>query len=499
MFEHLKALVAAETKRTGKRRTIHLADETLRDGQQCLWATRMRTEHMLPIADRLDRAGLAGIQAMAPVQFDACVLFLKQDPFERIRLLRERITRTPLRGSVRSNLMRGFMPVANDITDLFVERQVANGLSEIGFFDALMCSDNLASSIHTAQKLGAGVGVMLPYNLAPGYDDALYVAKAREIVDRFNANTVGFYDAAGILTIDRLRTLIPAIKSAIGDTPLGFSTHCLTGLGPWLAIEAAVYGADRILTAVTPLANGNSVPSTQRIAQDLRAIGFDVLVDDAVLDQVGDYLSAVAAHEGLALGTPTEYEPSHYVTQYAGGAMSNLESSLQQAGIADKLPVVLEEIARVRVELGSPIMVTPYPAIIGAQAVMNVLNGERYNVVADEVKKYVCGYFGKLPLPVDQNILDRVIENGSSDVALTPEPLKPLVPGLRERYKNLSDDELLLRYMYGDEKVDGLAPTSASCIYSVQHPVVDLVSGLAKRHRKARVHVSEGAFSLQAT
>ena len=499
MFEHLKALVAAETKRTGKRRTIHLADETLRDGQQCLWATRMRTEHMLPIADRLDRAGLAGIQAMAPVQFDACVLFLKQDPFERIRLLRERITRTPLRGSVRSNLMRGFMPVANDITDLFVERQVANGLSEIGFFDALMCSDNLASSIHTAQKLGAGVGVMLPYNLAPGYDDALYVAKAREIVDRFNANTVGFYDAAGILTIDRLRTLIPAIKSAIGDTPLGFSTHCLTGLGPWLAIEAAVYGADRILTAVTPLANGNSVPSTQMIAQDLRAIGFDVLVDDAVLDQVGDYLSAVAAHEGLALGTPTEYEPSHYVTQYAGGAMSNLESSLQQAGIADKLPVVLEEIARVRVELGSPIMVTPYPAIIGAQAVMNVLNGERYNVVADEVKKYVCGYFGKLPLPVDQNILDRVIENGSSDVALTPEPLKPLVPGLRERYKNLSDDELLLRYMYGDEKVDGLAPTSASCIYSVQHPVVDLVSGLAKRHRKARVHVSEGAFSLQAT
>ena len=498
MFDHLKAMVAAETRRTGKRRTIHLADETLRDGQQCLWATRMRTEHMLPIAERLDRAGMVGIQAMAPVQFDACVLFLNQDPFERIRLLRQRITHTPLRGSVRSNLMRGFMPVADDITDLFVERQFANGLAEIGFFDALMCADNLASSIRTAQRIGAGVGVMLPYNLAPGYDDALYVAKAREVVERFKPNTVGFYDAAGILTIDRLRTLIPAIKNAIGNVALGFSTHCLTALGPWLAIEAAVYGADRILTAVTPLAHGNSVPSTQMMAQDLRALGFDVTVDVAALDEVGHYLGAVAAREGLASGTPTEYEPSHYVTQYAGGAMSNLASSLQQAGIAHKLPEVLEEIARVRVELGSPIMVTPYPAIIGAQAVMNVLNGERYRVVADEVKKYVCGYFGKLPLPVDQNVLDRVIENGSSDVALTPAPLKPLLPGLRERYKGLDDDALLLRTMYGDEKVDALVPTNVSSGYSLQHPIADLVSGLARRRQKARIHVSTPGFSLQA-
>jgi oxaloacetate decarboxylase (Na+ extruding) subunit alpha len=499
MFEQLKALVAAETQRTGKRRTIQLADETLRDGQQCLWATRMRTEHMLPIADRLDRAGLVGIQAMAPVQFDACVLFLKQDPFERIRLLRERITRTPLRGSVRSNLMRGFMPVADDITDLFVERQFANGLAEIGFFDALMCWDNLAASIQTAQSLGAGVGVMLPYNLAPGYDDDLYVAKAREVVKRYKPDTLGFYDAAGILTLDRLRTLIPAIKSAIGDVPLGFSTHCLTALGPWLAVEAAVHGADRILTAVTPLANGNSVPSTQMIAQDLRAIGFDVVVDDAALDEVGRYLGAVAAREGHASGTSNEYEPSHYVTQYAGGAMSNLESSLQQAGIAHKLPAVLEEIARVRVELGSPIMVTPYPAIIGAQAVMNVINGERYKVVADEVKKYVCGYFGKLPLPVDQNILDRVIENGSSDVALTPEPPKPLLPGLRQRYKGLDDDALLLRYMYGDEKVDALLPTQVGSVYSLRHPVVDLVSGLAKRRQQAQVHVRNADLSLRTT
>jgi oxaloacetate decarboxylase alpha subunit len=498
MLEHLKTLVATETARTGKRRTIHLTDDTLRDGQQCLWATRMRTEHMLPIAERMDRAGFLSIQAIALVQFDASVLFLNQDPFERIRLLRERITRTPMRGAVRSNLMRGFFPVADDITELFVERQIANGIRDIGIFDALLCSDNLVPSIRTAQRLGANVTLLLGYNIAPGYDDALYARKAREAVERFGVQTVTLADAAGIMTIDRVRTLVPAMKRAIGDTRLEFNTHCLTGLGPLLAIEAAVHGADSILTAVDPLANGNSLPASQMIARNLREIGFDVAVDNRLLDEVGEYFGALAERERQPVGVPAEYEPSHYVTQYAGGAMSNLESQLKAAGIADKLPAVLEEIGRVRVELGSPIMVTPYPAIISAQAVMNVLNSERYKVVPDEVKKYVCGYFGALPLPVDGNVKDRVLANGSKDVALTPPVIAPVLPGLRQRYKDLGDDELLLRYMYGDEKINGLAPTAADGRFSVHHPVVDLVAGLAKRPSKARVQMSGRGFSLSA-
>ena len=195
---------------------------------------------------------------------------------------------------------------------------------------------------------------------------------------------------------------------------------------------------------------------------------------------------------------PAEYEPSHYVTQFAGGAMSNLESQLKLAGMPDKLPAVLEEIGRVRVELGSPIMVTPYPAIVSAQAVMNVLNNERYKVVPDEVKKYVCGYFGELPLPVDANVKDRIIGNGSKDVALTPPAIEPVLPGLRQRYKDIGDDELLLRYMYGDEKINGLGPTATDDQFSLRHPVVDLVAGLAKRERKAQVQLSGNGFSLNA-
>jgi oxaloacetate decarboxylase alpha subunit len=499
MLDHLKSLVAAETTRTGQRRKIHLTDDTLRDGQQCLWATRMRTEHMLPIATHMDRAGFLSMQAIALVQFDASVLFLNQDPFERIRLLSQRITHTPLRAAIRSNLMRGFFPVADDITDLFVERQIANGVREIGLFDALMCNHNLASSIATAHRLGADVTLLLGYNIAPGYDDALYASKAREAVERFGVQTVTLADAAGILTLERVRTIIPAIKQAIGNNArLEFNTHCLTGLGPLLAIEAAVHGADSILTAVDPMANGNSLPAAQMIARNLREIGFDVDVDDVLLDEVGAYFGALAEREGQPVGVPAEYEPSHYITQYAGGAMSNLQSQLQLAGIADKLPAVLEEIGRVRVELGSPIMVTPYPAIVSAQAVMNVLNKERYKVVPDEVKKYVCGYFGELPLPVDDSVKDRIITNGSKDVALTPPVIEPVLPGLRQRYRNIGDDELLLRYMYGDEKINALGPTATGDSYSLRHPVVDLVAGLAQRKRKAQVHVSGAGFSLSA-
>jgi oxaloacetate decarboxylase alpha subunit len=162
------------------------------------------------------------------------------------------------------------------------------------------------------------------------------------------------------------------------------------------------------------------------------------------------------------------------------------------------MPAVLEEIGRVRVELGSPIMVTPYPAIVSAQAVMNVLNGERYKVVPDEVKKYVCGYFGDLPLPVEGNVKDKVIANGSKDVALKPPVIEPVLPGLRQRYRNIGDDELLLRYMYGDEKINALKPTGTGDIYSLNDPVVDLVSGLAQRKRKSQVQVSGGGFSLSA-
>jgi oxaloacetate decarboxylase alpha subunit len=178
--------------------------------------------------------------------------------------------------------------------------------------------------------------------------------------------------------------------------------------------------------------------------------------------------------------------------------MTNLQSQLQLAGIADKLPVVLEEIGRVRVELGSPVMATPFPAMIAAQAVMNVLSGERYKVVPDEVKKYVCGYFGALPLPVDPDVKDRVLANGSREIATTPPALAPKVPELRRRYPGLSDDELLLRAMYGDEKITGLVPVAVDDTFSVRRPLHELIAGLARHPEQRHVHIAMAGFELRS-
>jgi oxaloacetate decarboxylase alpha subunit len=247
------------------------------------------------------------------------------------------------------------------------------------------------------------------------------------------------------------------------------------------------------------MANGNSVPSAQMLARNLREIGFDVDFDDRLADEISDYFVGVARREGFPLGIPAEYDPAHFETQYAGGAMSNLVAQLEQAGIADKLPAVLDEIARVRVELGSPVMATPFPAIVAAQAVMNVLSGERYKVVPDEVKKYACGYFGALPLPLDPNVTDRIIANGSREIAVTPPPLEPLMPQLRRRYGHLSDDQLLLRYMYGDEKIDALRPTVVDDTFSLEHPMVELIARLAREPERRRIHVTGADLDRRAS
>lgn len=496
MLTNLRQLVEAEYSRTGQRRTIALTDGTLRDAHQCLWATRMRTEHMLPIAEKIEEAGFGSAEALAMVGFDAGVLFLHQDPFERVRLLRDRITMTPLRGAVRSNLLHGFYPQPDDLNALFIERMLVNGIRDFAFLDSLHSWDNVSPGIRVAQRLGAKITIALVFNLAPGYDDDFYVRQAREVIDRFAPDTICLADAGGSLTVERTRTLVPALRAAIGGTRLELNTHCLTGMGPQVALEAAVYGADQILTAIDPLANGNSLPSAQMMARDLRALGFDVAVDDRLLDDVGDYLGKLADQLGYPVGVPAEYDPANYHTQYAGGAMTNLEAQLKAAGIADKLPAVIEEIGRVREELGSPVMATPFPAIVAAQAVMNVLNTERYAVVPDEVKKYVCGYFGALPLPVDDGVRDLVMSNGSRDISETPPQLDPILPRLRGRHGHLSPDEMILRYMYDDQKIDALVPVEDT--FSVEQSIVELVAGLGRMPSRRNVRLVAPGVEMRA-
>jgi oxaloacetate decarboxylase alpha subunit len=471
-------------------REIPIVDTTLRDAHQCLWATRMTTAHMLPVAERMDRIGFQRIDLAGTIQFDVCVRYLKENPWERVRLMRQRVTRTPLSSFIRSKNLVSFDVVPDDIVRLWVERLVANGFREVGSFDGLNDVDNMLVSLDVARALGVKTFGALSYCLSPVHTDELYVRTAADLVKRGKVDAIWLKDAGGLLTVDRIRTLVPAIKKVIGDVPLELHSHCMTGLAPLVYIEGIKAGADRIHSSIAPLANGNAQPATQSMARDLRALGYTLGVDDALIDEVGEHFRRIAEQEDKPLGVPQEYDAFHYEHQVPGGMLSNFRAQLAQVGLSDKFRALLEECARVRRELGYPIMITPFAQLVGTQAVLNVVQGERYRTVPDEVKKYALGYYGKLLAPIDPDVLDRIVANGTPTIPLKPRPLPPAVPKLRRQYLDASDDERLLRFMFAGSQVDDmLAAGPMKTEYVFEKPLVRLVRELAKR-RVSRVHFS---------
>jgi oxaloacetate decarboxylase alpha subunit len=471
-------------------REIAVVDTTLRDAHQCLWATRMTTAHMLPVAERMDRIGFQRIDLAGTIQFDVCVRYLKENPWERVRLMRRRVQETPLSSFIRSKNLVSFDIVPDDIVQLWVERLVANGFRAIGSFDGLNDVDNMLVSLDVARALGVKTFGALSYSLSPVHTDELYVRTANELVKRGKVDAIWLKDAGGLLTVDRIRTLVPAIKKVIGDIPLELHSHCMTGLAPLVYIEGVKAGAECIHSSIAPLANGNAQPSTQSMATNLRVLGYKVSVDDALIDEVGEHFRRIAEHEGKPLGFPQEYDAFHYEHQVPGGMLSNFRVQLAHAGLSDKFHELLEECARVRRELGYPIMITPFAQLVGTQAVLNVVQGERYRTIPDEVKKYALGYYGKLLAPIDPNVLDRIVSNGSPTIALKPQPLPPAAARLRKQYPNADDDERLLRFMYAGSQVDEmLAAGAMTTDYVFETPLVRLVRELAKR-RLSRVYLS---------
>jgi oxaloacetate decarboxylase alpha subunit len=251
-------------------------------------------------------------------------------------------------------------------------------------------------------------------------------------------------------------------------------------------------------TSIAPLANGPAQPATQTIARNLRQMGYTVELDDRLIDEISEHFRAVAEQEGKPLGVPMEYDAFHFEHQVPGGMLTNFKFQLAQAGISHRFQDTLLECARIRQELGWPIMVTPFAQLVGTQAVLNVVCGERYRVVPDEVKKYVLGYYGKLLAPIEPNAFDRIVENGSSQIPLKPRPLEPGVPELRRKYPHMSDDERLLRCSFAGSQVDEMqAAGPMQTEYDFNRPLLHLLSELAKRRRYKHVYVEKGPVRLE--
>ena len=481
-------------------RRIGVIDTTLRDGQQSLWATRMTTAMMLPVAERLDEAGYDAIEIMGSVHFDAAVRYLKEDPWERIRLMSARIPNTPLKSNIRSKSLVTFRLLPDDVVHLWVERLIANGVQRITPFDPLFDLDNIVDTIKVAKRAGAAAGVAFIYCDSPVHTDAFYVGKVRELMDRVEVDHIMLKDSGGLLTPDRIRTLVPALKGIMGDMSLELHSHCMTGLAPLVYLEGIAAGADTVQTGTPPLANGSAQPSTPTVVRNLRQMGYQVDVDLDAVDDVSRHFFRVAELEGKPIGTPREYDAFHYTHQIPGGALTNIEMQLKEAGLIDRFDAVLEECARVREELGWIILVSPFAQFVVMQALHNVLSDERYSIVPDEVKMYALGHFGRLVAPVAPEVLDRIVENGSKDIALEPRPLEPVVPGLRRKYPACSDEERLLRFMFRGSQVDGmLAAGPTRTDYDADRSPHDgLVREILKlqRIRQATVRCGDWSFEL---
>lgn len=443
-----------------EKRTVKLIDVTLRDAHQCLWATRMTTAMMKELAPRLDRAGFEAIDLVGGAVFDVAVRYLREDPWERMRILSSWVKETPLIIHTRGQSLFTFEFFPDDVVELAAERFAANGMRYHTPYDALNDIRNLAIPVRAAKRHGLYVVGGLVYTYSPVHTDAYYANKARELV-KLGVDAVFLKDASGLLRPERVATLVQSVKAVIGPLPLQIHTHCNSGLAPYVVLQAVDHGVEVVHTATSTLANGVSHSPTELVARNLRRRGYDVPLDLAPVEEVAELITYIAAREGKPTGEVQQYDEFLYHHQCPGGMVSNLQYQLQTMGLEDRLDEILEEAGHVRADLGYPIVVSPFAQYIVTQAVLNVmgrLNGkERYDSVPDEVRLYVQGGYGEIAGDIDPDLYDK-ITRGAEPITKRPgELVEPALDRLRRtRGPFASDDDLLLAAFYQDTEYKAL-------------------------------------------
>ena len=479
-------------------RSVKIIDLTMRDAHQCLWATRMTTAMMKDIAPLLDRSGFEAIDLVGGAVFDVCVRYLREDPWERMRILSSWVKETPLIIHTRGQSLFTFEFFADDVVELSAERFAANGMRYHTPYDAINDIRNLEIPIRAAKQNGLHTVGGLVYTVSPVHTDEHYAEKARQLIN-FGVDGVYIKDPSGLLRPDRVPTLIPALKNAIGELPLQLHTHCLSGLAPYTALLAVDYGVDVVHTATSTLANGASHPPTELFVRNCRRRGYDVGVDLEPVEEVADRLAYLAKTEDKPVGEVAEYDEFHYHHQVPGGMISNLRYQLSTVGLEDRLQEILEEAGHVRADLGYPIVVSPFAQYIITQSVLNVMGRDqgkqRYDVVPDEVRLYVRGGYGEVVGEIDPNLYDKIAKGAEP---ITERPGAHVPPALERLRKTrgpfASDDDLLLAVYYADKEYSALkseGPIRLDSVSNGSSPLTTLIKELASRP-------SIQSFSLKA-
>jgi len=479
---------------------IDLVDTTVRDGNQCLWgATGLDTAMMLQIAPAMDRVGFAAIDFTTSTHMAVAVRFKKEDPWERIRLVREAMPTTPLGFLTTGMRFISWQTASPDVMRLVFRLLVRNGIRRFAVMDPL---NDMAALVEAARLVraegGEQVVAAVTYTVSPIHDDAYFDRAAAVLGAAPDIDRVYLKDPGGLLMPERARTLLPAMRARLAGKPFELHSHCTIGLAPFTYLEAADRGVPCLHTAVLPLANGSSQPAAERIVANLRCLGHSVDIDDAALRDMSDYFVALAAAEGLPTGVPQEFDPAYFQHQIPGGMIGTMKRQLAELRLQDRLPQVFAEATRVRAELGYPIMVTPLSQLVAAQALMNVIGRERYGRVPDEVIRYAAGRFGAPSAPLDPDVRDRILGSARAR-ELMAEPGMESLDELRGRFgRDLADEELILRAVLPAEQVDAMrAAGPARRHYDPAiRPVVDLIRAVAARRDIGDVSISKPGFRL---
>ncbi len=446
--------------------TIQFVDTTLRDGNQSLWdATGLTTESILAVAGQVDKAGFKAVDFMASIHMGVAVRYHKENPWKRIKLVSQAMPNTPLSFGTTGRRFIGFKRSPDCIIALVYQCMAANGIRRVWLVDAAHEKDVIYKNARMARAAGIeDFMVALSYTISPVHTDEYYALKTGEITGCSDVDTVYLKDQGGLLTSERVATLVPAIQSNLNGRPLEIHSHCSTGLAPQVYREAIKLGVNTVHTAIPPLADGTSQPSVFQAIDDVRELGHEPAVDENVLRPISESLYALAEKQQRPVGTKQEYNPSYYEHQVPGGMVTTLKRQLAESGMEKRLPEVLEEIVRVRRDLGYPIMVTPLSQFVGTQATMNIASGERYKIVPDGIIEYVLGYFGNPPAPIVPEILSKINKLPRTR-KLREQGLPQLsVAELKQNLglpEGISDEELLLRYAMPRHEVDAMLEASA--------------------------------------
>lgn len=438
---------------------IQFTETVLRDGQQSLIATRMPTSDMLPILKTMDQAGYHALEMWGGATFDACLRFLNEDPWERLRAIRKEVKKTKLQMLLRGQNLLGYKNYADDVVTDFVTKSVENGIDILRLFDALNDVRNLETAIRATKAAGGHCQTAISYTTSQIHTVDYFVDLANKMAD-LGADSICIKDMAGVLTPQTGYELVSRIKDAV-DLPLEVHTHATSGIAEMTYLKVAEAGADIIDTAISSFAGGTSQPATESVAIALEDCGFATGLDLQKVAEIAEHFNPVRdrfREEGLLNPKVKDIEPKTLIYQVPGGMLSNLLSQLTEQGLQDKYEEVLAEVPKVRADLGYPPLVTPLSQMVGTQALMNVISGERYKLVPSEIKDYVKGFYGQSPAPISEEIKETIIGDAEVITVRPADLLAPQLPAFREEIAEYakSEEDVLMYALFPQQAQDFL-------------------------------------------